>query len=61
MKDVLSLERELSAIWIGTWKMQVNLPKYQRKDGSRKKKNEGSRLGRNPMTSTTSGKGKQTE
>ncbi|ESW12529.1 hypothetical protein PHAVU_008G120900 [Phaseolus vulgaris] len=53
--------RELSAIWIGTWKMQVNLPKYQRKDGSRKKKNEGSRLGRNPMTSTTSGKGKQME
>ncbi|KAK8466936.1 hypothetical protein PHAVU_008G195442 [Phaseolus vulgaris] len=61
VKDVLSLERELSALWIGTWKMQVNLPKYKRKDGSRKQRNEGSRLGRNPMTSTTSGKGKQTE
>ena len=61
VKDVLSLERELSAIWIGTWKMQVNLPKYQRKDGPRKQRNEGSRLGRNPKLDTTSGKGKQTE
>jgi len=61
VKDVYSLERELSAFWIGTWKMQVNLPKYQRKDGPRKQRNEGSRLGWNPKLSTTSGKGKQTE
>ncbi|XP_068477241.1 uncharacterized protein [Phaseolus vulgaris] len=61
VKDVFSLERELSAIWIGTWNMQVNLPKYQRKDGPRKQRNEGSKLGWNPKLSTTSGKGKQTE
>ena len=40
MNDVHSLERELDAIWIGTWKLQVNLPKYQRKDGPRKQRNE---------------------
>jgi len=28
VNDVVSLERELDAIWIGTWKLQVNLPKY---------------------------------
>jgi len=61
VKDVFSLERELSAIWIDTWKLQVNLPKYQRKDGPRKQRNEGSRIEWNPKLSTTSGKGKQTE
>jgi len=28
VNDVYSLERKLDAIWIGTWKLQVNLPKY---------------------------------
>ncbi|ESW07945.1 hypothetical protein PHAVU_009G005600, partial [Phaseolus vulgaris] len=56
VNDVFSLERELDAIWIGTWKLQVNLPKYQRKDGLRKQRNEGSRLGE-----IRSVKGKQTE
>ncbi|ESW18232.1 hypothetical protein PHAVU_006G023800, partial [Phaseolus vulgaris] len=67
VNDVRSLERELDAIWIGTWKLQVNLSMYQRKDGPRKQRNEGFRLGWNPKSSAThprevgSMKGKQTE
>ncbi|ESW26204.1 hypothetical protein PHAVU_003G099400, partial [Phaseolus vulgaris] len=67
VNDVFSLERELDAIWIGTCKLQVNLPKYQRKDGPRKQRNEGSRLGWNSKLNTThpreggNVKGKQTE
>ena len=39
--DVLSPERKLDAIWIGTWKLQVNLPKYRRDDASRVGKKRG--------------------
>ncbi|ESW34080.1 hypothetical protein PHAVU_001G122700 [Phaseolus vulgaris] len=53
VNDVFSLERELYAIWIGTWKLQVNLPKYQMKDGPRKQRNEGPRLGWIPKMNTT--------
>ena len=67
VNDVFSLERKLDAIWISTWKLQVNLPKYQRKDGPRKQRNEGSRLGWDSKLNTTQPreagnvKGKQTE
>ncbi|KAK7342082.1 hypothetical protein VNO80_25025 [Phaseolus coccineus] len=30
VEDVYELEKKLVAIWIGTWKLQVNLPKYNR-------------------------------
>ncbi|KAK7372428.1 hypothetical protein VNO80_05806 [Phaseolus coccineus] len=33
------MERKLDAIWIGTWKVQVNLPKYRRFEVSRKEWN----------------------
>jgi len=34
--DVFCLEKELEAIWIGTWKLHVNLPKYRRSEVTRK-------------------------
>jgi len=67
VNDVFSLEREFDAIWIGTWKLQVNLPKYHRKDGPRKQRNEEARLEWSPKTNTTfpreawNVKGKQTK
>ncbi|KAL9277030.1 hypothetical protein ACSQ67_025450 [Phaseolus vulgaris] len=60
----IGLSRDAAAEWdversgFGAW---VIVGGALGSDGSRKKKNEGSRLGRNPMTSTTSGKGKQME
>ena len=53
VKDVFSLERELDAIWIGTWKLQVSLPKYQRKEDPRTQRNGGLRFGWNPKKSVT--------
>jgi len=67
VNDVISLERELDAIWIGTWKLQVNLPKYQRKEVPRTQRNEGLRFGWNSKKSATrprgvwNPKGEQTE
>jgi len=53
VKDFFSLERELDAIWIGTWKLQVNLPKYQRKEESRTQRKGGRRSGWIPKKSVT--------
>jgi len=35
VSDAHSLKRKLDAIWIGTWQLQVNLPKYGRNDAPR--------------------------
>jgi len=35
VNDAFSLERELDAIWIGTWKLQVNIPRYRRNELAR--------------------------
>ena len=41
--NAASLERKLDAIWIGTWKLQVNLPKYRRKEVPRRDWNDNQR------------------
>jgi len=41
--DFFCLERELDTIWIGMWKLQVNLPKYRRSEVTRKDWNAKSR------------------
>jgi len=53
VNDVVSLERELDAIWIGTWKLQVNIPKYQRVEVPRVQRKEGPRLGWSPRKRVT--------
>ena len=40
VEDVYPLEKKLDAIWIGTWKLQVNLPKYNRSKRVVKKRGE---------------------
>jgi len=37
--DADVLKRRLNAIWIGTWKVRVNKPKYRRSQGSRQEWN----------------------
>lgn len=32
VRDAITLERQLDSIWIGTWKLQTNIPKYRRQE-----------------------------
>ena len=43
VEDAYALEKKLDAIWIGTWKLQVNIPKYSRSERMPKKRGEISR------------------
>ena len=43
VEDAYALEKKLDVIWIGTWKLQVNIPKYSRSERMPKKRGEQSR------------------
>jgi len=40
VEDAYELEKKLDAIWIGTWKLQANLPNYSRFERAVKKRGE---------------------
>ena len=42
--DVRVLERKLDAIWIGLWKLRVNIPKFSRKEPNRPEVGDGRRM-----------------
>ncbi|KAK7368232.1 hypothetical protein VNO80_10256 [Phaseolus coccineus] len=44
--DAYALEKKLDAIWIGTWKLQVNLPKYSKLERASKTRGDQPRFNR---------------
>ena len=44
MRDVCELERRLDAIWIGLWKLRVNIARYHKKEQPKEARNQNRRV-----------------
>jgi len=44
VRDVCELERRLDAIWIGLWKLRVNIARYHKKEQPKEARNQNRRV-----------------